>query len=118
MLTAAVVGDVFASPPTEAVLAAIRTVTSSAGALLIVKNYTGLFARLPGRSRDTLLPCHPMGFWQQDASASCIRYLHDPIKMILAQFSEEYADVLTADVRTGQLSGCRAWQTQALKAQA
>ena len=42
MLTAAVIGDVFASPPTEAVLAAIRTVTTDAGVLLIVKNYTGL----------------------------------------------------------------------------
>jgi len=41
MLTAAVAGDVFASPPTEAVLAAIRTVTSDAGALIIVMNYTG-----------------------------------------------------------------------------
>lgn len=42
MLTAAVCGDVFASPPTEAVLAAIRAVSGPAGALLIVKNYTGL----------------------------------------------------------------------------
>lgn len=41
MLTAAVAGDVFASPPTEAVLAAIRAVTQSAGALIIVMNYTG-----------------------------------------------------------------------------
>lgn len=41
MLTAAVAGDVFASPPTEAVLAAIRAVTGPPGVLLIVKNYTG-----------------------------------------------------------------------------
>ena len=41
MLTAAVAGDVFASPPTEAVLAAIRTACSDAGALVIVTNYTG-----------------------------------------------------------------------------
>lgn len=41
MLTAAVAGDVFASPSTDAVLTAIRTVTGPAGALLIVKNYTG-----------------------------------------------------------------------------
>ena len=41
MLTAAVAGDVFASPPTEAVLAAIRTACSSAGALVVVTNYTG-----------------------------------------------------------------------------
>lgn len=41
MLHAAVAGDVFASPSTDAVLAAIRAVTGPAGALLIVKNYTG-----------------------------------------------------------------------------
>ena len=41
MLTAAVCGDVFASPSVDAVLAAILTVTGRAGCLLIVKNYTG-----------------------------------------------------------------------------
>jgi dihydroxyacetone kinase len=41
MLSAAVVGDVFTSPSTDAVLAAIRAVAGPAGALLIVKNYTG-----------------------------------------------------------------------------
>ena len=41
MLTAAVCGDVFASPPSSAVLAAIRACSSPAGVLLIVKNYTG-----------------------------------------------------------------------------
>ena len=41
MLTAAVAGDVFTSPSVDAVLAAIREVTGPAGALLIVKNYTG-----------------------------------------------------------------------------
>lgn len=41
MLSAAVSGDVFASPPTDAVLAAIRAVAGPAGVLLIVKNYTG-----------------------------------------------------------------------------
>lgn len=41
MLSAAVAGDVFTSPSTDAVLAAIRHVTGPAGALLIVKNYTG-----------------------------------------------------------------------------
>lgn len=41
MLTAAVAGDVFASPGVEAVLAAIRACTGEAGALLIIKNYTG-----------------------------------------------------------------------------
>jgi dihydroxyacetone kinase len=41
MLSAAVVGDVFTSPSVDAVLAAIRAVSGPAGALLIVKNYTG-----------------------------------------------------------------------------
>jgi dihydroxyacetone kinase len=41
MLTAAVCGDVFASPTVDAVLAGILAVTGPAGCLLIVKNYTG-----------------------------------------------------------------------------
>ncbi|KXU82900.1 dihydroxyacetone kinase [Paraburkholderia monticola] len=41
MLSAAVAGEVFTSPSTDAVLDAIRAVTGPAGALLIVKNYTG-----------------------------------------------------------------------------
>jgi dihydroxyacetone kinase len=41
MLSAAVAGDVFTSPSPDAVLAAIRAVTGTPGALLIVKNYTG-----------------------------------------------------------------------------
>ena len=41
MLTAAVCGEVFASPSTDAVLAGILAVTGKAGCLLIVKNYTG-----------------------------------------------------------------------------
>ena len=41
MLTAAVSGDVFASPSTDAVLEAVKTVAGSAGVLIIVKNYTG-----------------------------------------------------------------------------
>lgn len=41
MLTAAVCGEVFASPSVEAVLAAILAVTGEPGCLLIVKNYTG-----------------------------------------------------------------------------
>jgi ATP-dependent dihydroxyacetone kinase len=41
MLSAAVVGDVFTSPGTDDVLAAIRACAGPAGALLIVKNYTG-----------------------------------------------------------------------------
>jgi len=41
MLTAAVCGDVFASPTVDAVLAGILAVTGPAGCLVIVKNYTG-----------------------------------------------------------------------------
>lgn len=41
MLTAAVTGEVFTSPSVDAVLAAIRAMAGPAGALLIVKNYTG-----------------------------------------------------------------------------
>ncbi|MBR1218778.1 dihydroxyacetone kinase subunit DhaK [Bradyrhizobium sp. U87765 SZCCT0131] len=41
MLTAAVCGDVFASPSVDAVLSGILAVTGAAGCVLIVKNYTG-----------------------------------------------------------------------------
>ena len=41
LLTAAVCGEVFASPSVDAVLAGILAVTGAAGCLLIVKNYTG-----------------------------------------------------------------------------
>ena len=41
LLTAAVSGDIFASPSTDAVLHAIVTVTGSGGCLVVVKNYTG-----------------------------------------------------------------------------
>ncbi|WP_055046409.1 dihydroxyacetone kinase family protein [Devosia sp. A16] len=41
MLTAAVSGDVFASPSTDAVYAALRAVGTPSGVLVIVKNYTG-----------------------------------------------------------------------------
>ncbi|KAL2930508.1 putative 3 4-dihydroxy-2-butanone kinase [Bienertia sinuspersici] len=41
MLTAAICGDIFASPPVDSVLAGIRAVTGCKGCLLIVKNYTG-----------------------------------------------------------------------------
>ena len=41
MLSAAVCGEVFASPSVEAVLAGILAVTGAPGCLLIVKNYTG-----------------------------------------------------------------------------
>ena len=41
MLHAAVAGDVFTSPSVDAVLDGIRAVAGPAGAVLIVKNYTG-----------------------------------------------------------------------------
>ncbi len=41
MLTAAVCGEVFASPSVDAVFAALMAVTGKAGCLLIFKNYTG-----------------------------------------------------------------------------
>jgi dihydroxyacetone kinase len=41
MLTAAVCGEIFASPSVDAVLAAILAVTGKPGCLLIVKSYTG-----------------------------------------------------------------------------
>ncbi|XP_057514249.1 putative 3,4-dihydroxy-2-butanone kinase isoform X2 [Actinidia eriantha] len=41
MLTAAICGDVFASPPVDSILAGIRAVTGLMGCLLVVKNYTG-----------------------------------------------------------------------------
>ncbi len=41
LLTAAVCGEIFASPSVDAVLAAIVSVTGEAGCLLVVKNYTG-----------------------------------------------------------------------------
>jgi dihydroxyacetone kinase len=41
MLSAAIAGDVFTSPSVDAILSAIRAVSGPAGALLVVKNYTG-----------------------------------------------------------------------------
>lgn len=41
MLSAAVAGEVFTSPPVSEVYAAIHAVAGDAGALLVVKNYTG-----------------------------------------------------------------------------
>ena len=41
MLTAAVAGAFFASPPPGSILAALRAIQSAGGTLMIVKNYTG-----------------------------------------------------------------------------
>ncbi len=42
MLSAAVAGEVFASPSSDSVYAAIQAVAGKSGSLLVVKNYTGL----------------------------------------------------------------------------
>jgi ATP-dependent dihydroxyacetone kinase len=41
LLSAAIAGDVFTSPSVDAILAGIRAVAGPAGAVLVVKNYTG-----------------------------------------------------------------------------
>jgi dihydroxyacetone kinase len=41
LLSAAIAGDVFTSPSVDAILAAIRAAAGPAGAVLVVKNYTG-----------------------------------------------------------------------------
>eukprot|EP01018_Ginkgo_biloba_P023688 Gb_32840 [translate_table: standard] len=41
MLTAAICGDIFTSPPANSILSGIRAVTGHQGCLLIVTNYTG-----------------------------------------------------------------------------
>src|SRR3954466_14780339 len=41
MLSAAVAGDIFTSPASDSVFAAIMAVSGNPGALLVVKNYTG-----------------------------------------------------------------------------
>jgi triose/dihydroxyacetone kinase / FAD-AMP lyase (cyclizing) len=41
MLSAAVLGEVFTSPSSDSIFAAIEAVSGKAGALLVVKNYTG-----------------------------------------------------------------------------
>jgi triose/dihydroxyacetone kinase / FAD-AMP lyase (cyclizing) len=41
MLSAGVAGEVFTSPDTDSIFAAIKAVTGTPGALLVVKNYTG-----------------------------------------------------------------------------
>jgi triose/dihydroxyacetone kinase / FAD-AMP lyase (cyclizing) len=41
MLSAAVAGEIFTSPSSDSVFAAIKAVTGKPGALLVVKNYTG-----------------------------------------------------------------------------
>ena len=42
MLTGAVLGNVFASPPVASIFAAIKACAGCKGILVIVKNYTGM----------------------------------------------------------------------------
>ena len=58
MLSAAVCGDIFASPSTKQVMAGIRNVPSNEGVLLCITNYTGDMlhfglAREKGQALDT-----------------------------------------------------------------
>jgi len=60
LLHAAVAGDVFTSPPTQSVLAAIRAAAGPAGAVLVVKNYTGdrlNFGLAAEQARAEGIPC-------------------------------------------------------------
>src|SRR6201993_333914 len=41
MLSASVLGEIFTSPDTDSIVAAIKAVAGKRGALLVVKNYTG-----------------------------------------------------------------------------
>lgn len=50
MLSAAVSGAVFASPPPASILAALRAIRSPGGTLLVVTNYTGTL-HLAGNDR-------------------------------------------------------------------
>jgi ATP-dependent dihydroxyacetone kinase len=60
LLAAAVVGDVFTSPSVDQVLAAIHATSGPAGAVLVVKNYTGdrlNFALAAELARADGIPC-------------------------------------------------------------
>ena len=78
MLTAAVSGEVFASPSVDAVLDGIRAVTGDAGALLIVKSYTGdrlnfglaaELARAEGLLVETVVVADDVAILDSDANA-------------------------------------------------
>ena len=59
MLAAAIAGDVFTSPSSDAVLAAIVATAGPKGALLIVKNYTGDRLNFGTCRRDGPTARHP-----------------------------------------------------------
>jgi dihydroxyacetone kinase len=81
MLSAAVAGEVFTSPSSDSVFAAIQAVAGKAGALLVVKNYTG----------DRL----NFGLAAEMARAQCI-----PVEMLIV-------DDDVALKGTGQATGAR-----------
>jgi triose/dihydroxyacetone kinase / FAD-AMP lyase (cyclizing) len=79
MLTAAVSGEVFTSPSTDAVLSAIRACATSAGVLLIIKNYTGdrlnfglaaELARAEGIPTDVVIVADDAAFEQKDGEVN------------------------------------------------
>lgn len=78
MLTGAVSGAVFASPSVDAILDGIRAVTGDAGALLIVKSYTGdrlnfglaaEIARAEGLDVDVVVVADDVALTDDDANA-------------------------------------------------
>jgi dihydroxyacetone kinase len=78
MLSAAVAGEVFTSPSTDSVLAAIRAVAGEPGILLIVKNYTGdrlnfglaaELARAEGIKVDTVIVADDIALAQSEEHA-------------------------------------------------
>jgi dihydroxyacetone kinase len=78
MLTAAVSGEVFASPSVDAILDGIRAVTGTAGSLLIVKSYTGdrlnfglaaEIARSDGLAVELVVVADDVAITESDANA-------------------------------------------------
>ena len=78
MLTAAVSGEVFASPSVDAILDGIRAVTGTAGSLLIVKSYTGdrlnfglaaEIARADGLAVEMVVVADDVAITESDANA-------------------------------------------------
>jgi dihydroxyacetone kinase len=78
MLTAAVSGEVFASPSVDAILDGIRAVTGTAGSLLIVKSYTGdrlnfglaaEIARRDGLAVEMVVVADDVAITESDANA-------------------------------------------------
>ena len=78
MLTAAVSGEVFASPSVDAILDGVRAVTGTAGSLLIVKSYTGdrlnfglaaEIARSDGLAVELVVVADDVAITESDANA-------------------------------------------------